>query len=98
MFFLVTWKYQKDQIKNNRELDMVFVKHSAPNHMLAPILHIQPKALKITIDIKLIELKERKYRKLGGGGWILTNSPLRLKEHCRFIQIAKYILAHLQNI
>ena len=59
---------------------MVFVKHSAPNHMLAPILHIQPKALKITIDIKLIELKERKCRKLGGGGGVDLNlQPSQVK-------------------
>ena len=25
-------------------LEIVFVRHSAPNHMLAPILHIQPKS------------------------------------------------------
>ena len=58
---------------------MVFVKHSAPNHMLAPLLHIQPKVLKIFIDKKLIELKERKYRNWGGGGGGLNQQPSQVK-------------------
>ena len=49
------------------ELGIVFVKHSAPNHMLAPILHIQPQSLYMgrfepTIE-DIVQLK-----KWGGGG------------------------------
>ena len=31
--------------KSNIKLEMVFIKHSAPNHMLAPIMLIQPQSL-----------------------------------------------------
>ena len=36
---------QYEHIPHTSELEMLFVKHNAPNHMIGPILHIQPKAL-----------------------------------------------------
>ena len=49
----------------------MFVKHSAPNHMLAPILHIQPQSLYMgrfepTIE-DIVQLKNG-----GGGGGVGT--------------------------
>ena len=66
----ITCKYQKDQFKNNRELELMFMKHYTPNRCLyikvaklrtgvgsAEMSHLQNCSLKIYLK-----------RALGGGG------------------------------
>ena len=61
MYVVITCKYEKDPIRNNRELELMFMKHYAPNRCLyikvaklrtgvgsAEMSHLQNRCLKIS--------------------------------------------------